>query len=171
MVCLLGEATTEREPGENCAAQREASKILLVKSATKPIILRVMIPSEFTEKFKAADARTKSLVVALGFSAKPLSIMALPTATGDIAEYWVGAPQTGADPFSLGGLASKLPEGTYALEGEVGNAHLAALGWCLELYKYDPFRKIETRQVKLVCPVGVNRETTVFVRKLDRLVW
>ncbi len=36
----------------------------------------------------------------------------------------------------------------------LAKAELVALGWCLELYKYDPLRPSKVREVKLVCPNG-----------------
>ena len=36
-----------------------------------------------------------------------------------------------------------------------------ALAWCLELYKYDPFRAIAVKPVKLVCPEGVDRASVI----------
>jgi leucyl aminopeptidase len=40
----------------------------------------------------------------------------------------------------------------------VPNAEIVALGWCLELYRYDPYREVSLRKVALVCPKGVDRK-------------
>ena len=141
----------------------DASKILLTKSSQKPVPLVVMDAQALAAKLKGADAPTKALVAAHGFAAKPLSFVAIPKPSGEIKEIWVGAPAASADPFSLGSLASKLPEGHYAFEGPVPNSEAVALGWCLELYKYDPFRKADARKATLQCPENVNPDEVLTV--------
>lgn len=141
----------------------DAAKTLIAKSSQKTISLVVLDPKELAERLKTADAPTRAHIAAHGFQAKPLSFVALPQASGEIREFWVGAPPAKADPFSLGSLASKLPEGHYAFEGKIANPEAVALGWCLELYKYDPFRKIEARKIILQCPKSVDRDEVVAI--------
>jgi leucyl aminopeptidase len=141
----------------------DAAKILLAKSSHRPIPLLLMDQRGLAQKLKAADAPTRALVKAHGFSAKPLSFVILPRASGEIREIWVGAPSISVDPFSLGSLASKLPEGHYAFDGEIRNPSAVALGWCLELYKYDPFRKVEARKTTLQCPTSVDCDEVVAI--------
>jgi leucyl aminopeptidase len=136
----------------------DAGKTLLAKSSQKPTNLVVMSPEALAKKLKGADAATRKLIAAQGFAAKPLSFVALPTSSGEISEFWVGAPAETADPFSLGSLASKLPEGHYVFEGDIAKPDAVALGWCLDLYKYDPFRKADARKVTLQCPKSVDRD-------------
>jgi leucyl aminopeptidase len=57
----------------------------------------------------------------------------------------------------VGKLARSLPAGVYRLEGEVGDARLAALSWCLEAYDFDVYRKVRPAAARLVCPAGVDR--------------
>lgn len=140
-----------------------AGKTLLAKSSQNPISLKVMDAKGLSAELKAADPRTRVLVAAHGFAAKPLSFVAISAASGEIREYWVGSPSASADPFSLGGLASKLPEGHYVFEGELSNPEAVALGWCLELYRYDPFRKVEARKATLQCPKSVDRNEVVAI--------
>ncbi len=135
-----------------------ASEILLGKSNRRPIPLVVMDAPALAARLKKSEARTRSLVAALGFSAKPMTFVALPKDEGEIAEIWVGAVPASADPFSLGSLSSKLPEGHYVFEGKLADPAATALGWCLELYKYDPFRKMDHRKVSLQCPASVARQ-------------
>ncbi|MEO6608500.1 MAG: leucyl aminopeptidase family protein [Aestuariivirga sp.] len=141
----------------------DAAKILLAKSSQKPIPLIVLDAQGLGDRLKTADASTKALVGAQGFAAKPLSFVVLPMASGETGAIWVGAPSAGTDPFSLGSLSSKLPEGHYAFEGEIKDIAAVALGWCLELYKYDPFRKADARKATLQCPSSVDRDEVVAV--------
>ena len=141
----------------------DAAKTLLAKSAQKPISLAVMDAKALAERLKTADTPTKAYIAAHGFQAKPLSFVALPTPSGETREFWVGVPSAKSDPFSLGSLASKLPEGHYAFDGQIAQADAVALGWSLELYKYDPFRKTEIRKTTLQCPKSVNRDEVVAI--------
>jgi leucyl aminopeptidase len=141
----------------------DAAQLLPVKSGHRPIPLQVMDPASLAQRLKSANAATKALVAAHGFSAKPLSIVFLPAASGVIETIWVGAPSALADPFSLGSFASKLPEGHYVFEGEIRNPAAVVLAWCLELYKYDPYRKSEARKTTLQVPSSVDRNEVIAI--------
>ena len=101
-----------------------------------------------------ADVRRRS--ASLGFEAAPGSLLPVTAANGDVTEFYIGSPAADADPFALGAIASKLPAGTYVFKAALSQPHLVALGWALELYRYDPFRKTEWRKARLVAPKGVN---------------
>jgi leucyl aminopeptidase len=105
-----------------------------------------------------------------GFDAAPLSLLPIADATGGLSKVLVGAPRVGDDPFALGAIASKLPPHTYAFATPPALADLVALGWCLELYKYDPFRPVETRKVALVAPKGVDAEAIIAMANTVALV-
>ena len=139
----------------------DASKILLDSKTHKAIPLVILSKAQLAGKLKTAPARVRAAVKAQGFDAAALSFVSVPKESGDIAAIWVGAPAVGGDPFALGGLASKLPAGHYRFEGANSDAALMALGWCLELYKYDPFRKIEPRAITLQCPASVDRAAVI----------
>ncbi len=129
-----------------------ASDILLSSTAHRPILLQVVD--------KAALAKTSAAIkrqaAVLGFEAAPLTLLPVLSADGNIAEMLVGAPDKAADPFALGAISSKLPAGTYAFAKSPADAHLTALGWALELYRYDPFRKVEAKRVQLLLPKGLD---------------
>ena len=135
---------------------RDASQIILPQDRAAAVSLVVMNKMELSLKLKAASPRFKALVRGQGFEASALSFALLSNEQGETSEIWVGAPAADADPFALGSLASKLPPGHYRFHGPVREAHLVTLGWCLELYKYDPFRKVEARAVTLECPGKVD---------------
>lgn len=141
----------------------DAAKILPAKSSQKPIPLIILDAPGLSQKLKSADVATKALVAAQGFTAKPLSFVVLPMASGETGSIWAGAPSAGSDPFSLGSLSSKLPEGHYTFEGAIENPAAVALGWCLELYRYDPFRKADARKITLQCLPSVERDEIVAV--------
>jgi leucyl aminopeptidase len=130
----------------------DAGKILL-ETKNRAIPLRVIGKANI----KSLPPHTRTLMTTQGFEASPLSWIAVSNAKGEIVEIFVGTPAVDADPFSLGSLASKLPAGHYMFDSEPEQAHLVALGWCLELYKYDPFRKITVKAATLKCPTSVKR--------------
>ncbi len=133
----------------------DATQIL--KTDGTSIALRVIAKSDLTKVLKSAKPRIKQLALAQGFEAAPLSFLVVPDGEGNTTQIWVGAPAADADPFALGSMASKLPPGHYHFEGLPPHTDLAALGWCLELYKYDPFRKTNLRNVTLRLPAASNR--------------
>ena len=128
----------------------------ILKNDANPVPLRVVAKADLYKTLKAAPAHIRTLAAAQGFEAAPLSLLNVPDATGQTEQIWVGAPAAGADPFALGSISAKLPAGHYCFESEPQNAGLVALGWCLELYKYDPFRKTNPRQVTLLCSKSVR---------------
>ena len=109
------------------------------------------------EALAKANADLRRRAASLGFEATAGSLLPITTAQGEVTDYYVGAPALDADPFALGALASKLPTATYVFKSPLAQPHLVALGWALELYRYDPFRKIERRDVRLVLPKTIDR--------------
>lgn len=81
--------------------------------------------------------RTRILVAAAQFKAKPGELVILP---GDRNDEWhaaIGMPEE-AGPWDLAPAATKLPDGIYRLsESSVG---AAALGWLLAQHRYDRYR-------------------------------
>jgi leucyl aminopeptidase len=140
---------------------RDAAEIVLAASKAASVPLMVMDKVVFAAKLKGASPRVKAQVKAYGFDASALGFVAITNDLGEISEVWIGAPAADADPFSLGSLANKLPLGHYRFQGLGEGAHLVALGWCLELYKYDPFRKAEARAITLDCPAKIDRSAVV----------
>ena len=132
-----------------------AEEILLAsthKLKTPAIALRVVAAADLPQQPPPIRRQAE----ALGFDAAPSSLMALVAPDGSVQAYLVGAPPPDADPFTLGALASKLPPGVYAFAETPPHAHLVALGWALELYRYDPWRPAPAKAARLVLPEGVN---------------
>ena len=134
---------------------QDATQIILPKGKAKSIPLMLINKPDLAQSISKAPAKIRTLANAQGFEAGALSLLIISNEQGETPQIWVGAPAADADRFTLGSLASKLPMGHYRFENLETNAELVALGWCLELYKYDPYRKIEPRAVTLECPDGV----------------
>jgi leucyl aminopeptidase len=130
----------------------KAEEIFKTSTGAKPIGLRVITKAELGKASKAQ----RQLAASFGFEATPLSLLAFSNGKNEIAEFWVGSPAKHADPFSLGSIASKLPVGNYEFVSALDEPHLVALGWALELYRYDPFRKADAKSVRLCVPKSVD---------------
>ncbi len=97
---------------------------------------------------------------ALGFDAQPLVVLPVLSKRGGLSHILTGAPSQ-ADAFALGSLASKLPPGAYHFADPPPLPDLVALGWCLDLYKYDPYRAVKINQAQLSVPKGIDRSRIV----------
>jgi leucyl aminopeptidase len=91
-----------------------------------------------------------------GFKSQPGRLLALPGAQGLLRQVVVGDAEE-PDAFALARLCRSLPEGIYALSGGLSKPELFALGWCLDAYRYDRYRKASSVGPRLVCPGGVDR--------------
>ena len=98
---------------------------------------------------------------AQGFSASVGQHLLLPDEGGGIAAVLLGVEAADArrrDPFAPGRLAALLPPGDYVLAGEIGDPGLAALGWLLQGYRFERYRKPAPATARLVLPEGVDGE-------------
>jgi leucyl aminopeptidase len=136
---------------------RKAEDILVEKGRGRATGITAVSKADWPQFLRKANQRIKTAAKSQSFEAAPLTIMLAPDANGAVAEVLVGAPAAEADPFALGTLASRLPPGHYAFATGGSSLRLAALGWCLELYKYDPYRGTSIRNVTLETPKGVDR--------------
>ncbi|MDP3407369.1 M17 family metallopeptidase [Bosea sp. (in: a-proteobacteria)] len=98
---------------------------------------------------------------AQGFTAGPGQHVVLPDASGAVAAVLLGVEGADArrrDPFAPGRLAALLPAGDYVLSGEMGDPDLAALGWLLQGYRFERYRKPAPATARLVLPEGMDGE-------------
>jgi leucyl aminopeptidase len=97
---------------------------------------------------------------ASGFAAKPGGFLALPSASGDIAQVVFALDDETAkfrDPFRPGQLPGLLPPGIYRFANvAAGQAHLATLAFALGCYRFGRYRKSEPPEVRLVPPDGAD---------------
>jgi leucyl aminopeptidase len=104
-----------------------------------------------------------------GFKAQPGRVLLLPGDSGALKQVLAGQPAD-ADPFAISKLSRSLPEGIYRLEGDVHDAALAALGWCLEAYGFHDYGKPQQAVAKLVCPAGVDHAAILSAARASYLV-
>jgi leucyl aminopeptidase len=135
----------------------KVENMLLAAPAKGAVPLHVVSADDWKKGLLKLPAVTRNIAAAMGFEAAPLSLMPMQDARG-LSAVFVGAPGPNDDSFALGAISSRLPPGTYAFSTPPREAELVALGWCLELYKYDPYKDVAARKVSLVCPKSVDRK-------------
>ena len=138
------------------------------KASGKAIPIHVIAKSDWPKAKAAFSAATQRWAVAQGFEAAPLAVLQVPTPAGGQDCIIVGAPGEREDPFALGAISARLPEGQYRFSEDAQVTDAVALGWCLELYKYDPFRSTKVRQVVLELP---RRQQAEAVARLANVVF
>jgi leucyl aminopeptidase len=110
---------------------------LLVADQGQPArSIKLVAAADFDGWFAAQPERARTVVLAAQFKAKPGELIILP---GDAPDDWsvvIGGPET-PGLWDLAGAATRLPEGSYRLEGTSPGA--AALGWLLAHYRFDRY--------------------------------
>jgi leucyl aminopeptidase len=139
----------------------DAADILLNVKTKNAVLLRVVAAADWADFSVGLSKIAQNWAVTQGFEAAPLSLLHIADKDGRLAEVLVGAPRGDDDPFALGAISSRLPAGIYAFNVAPVHAELVALGWCLELYKHDPFRPLKVKAAKLVCPKAVDQEGVI----------
>ncbi|KAB7646467.1 leucyl aminopeptidase family protein [Polymorphobacter fuscus] len=88
----------------------------------------------------SAGTRTRSLLAAQGFTAKPDTLAILP---GDDPADWSAIAGIEADhgPFALAAAAAALPGGRYRLRTTGDMGAVAFLGWLLAQHRFERYRK------------------------------
>ncbi len=132
---------------------------LLTAAAPAPIPLHVVSKAGWPALSERLAPMARRFAAAQGFAARPGQHLVLPDAGGAIAAVLLGAEGESArrrDPFAPGRLAALLPAGDYRLEGEIDDQALAALGWLLQGYRFDRYRKPQPATARLLLPDGVD---------------
>ncbi len=146
---------------------RLPEELLTERKKTAGAVPVLVVTAKTWAKVQASlSAAEVNWVKAHGFEPGSGRHLVVPDAEGGIARVLAGPRGNGpADPFDIGSLARALPAGLYRLEGEIPDARLAALGWCLESYRF--FGKAAPLAA-LVCPEGVERRE---VLRAAEAVW
>ena len=132
----------------------------LVRTAKGAIPLYAVKATDLKRWLPTRTRRDAAWLRAANFAAKQYELLLVPNSAGQLACGVLGLG-TGGDPLALAAFSEMLPHGTYALRdvpGEIGSAN-AALAWILGTYRFDRYRKKETRQFpKLVLPGEADGE-------------
>ncbi|MCO5090264.1 M17 family metallopeptidase [Bosea sp. (in: a-proteobacteria)] len=133
---------------------------LLTPASAAAIPVHVVSASGWPALQERLPTAQRGFALAQGFTARAGQHALLPDAEGALAAVLLGidAAARRPDPFAPGRLAALLPAGDYALSGEIGDCGLAALGWLLQGYRFDRYRKPNPPGARLVVPEGVDGE-------------
>jgi leucyl aminopeptidase len=109
-------------------------------------------------KWLAAHPDSREWLAALGFKAEPGTFAFIGGSGGRPAAV-LAAPTEGEALWSLAGLPSALPEGTYGLasDGDDASGTDAALGWALGSYAFTRYRKAKRAPATLAWPAKADR--------------
>jgi leucyl aminopeptidase len=113
------------------------------------------------EAVAALPAAQRAWADSMGFRGKLGEALALPGPDGALAGALIGwgdAAGRAVSPFCLAQAAAHLPAGRYRLAAPLPRpeAETAALGWLLDQYRFDAYRKVEARERVLVAPEGID---------------
>jgi len=94
------------------------------------------------------------------FKAAAGSYLPVADSNGGVAKvfYGLGDRPAEQDPFQFGRLSRLLAAAEYRLAGALPDPRLSALGWLLESYSFDRYRKGGGSLARLQCPRGVDRK-------------
>ncbi len=114
----------------------------------------------------------RAWAVANGFQGDCGQWVMLPASEGkpETILFGLGDTSRPSDPFQPAKLARALPVGDYALGSGAwpGGKRLAALGWLLEAYGFNHYRKAPRPPARLATPKGVDRSE---ILRLAEGVW
>jgi leucyl aminopeptidase len=148
----------------------DAARFLIASSAQEPVSIQVVAAGDWANASRNLPPSHRAWAKAQAFEAKSGSLLMVSGASGGLEAVYAGALRGEDDPFILGAISSRLPEGVYAFAKAPAQAALVALGWMLELYKYDPFRPQTARLVRLVTPKGVTRGEVIALANASFMV-
>ncbi len=109
---------------------------------------------------RTVPAAQSRWITANGFEGSTGQVLLMPEDSGDIGRVLFGlgaaADAQKRDTFLPGKLSTDLPGGTYVFEDGLPEPSLAALGWLLNAYRFDRYRKPKPMKAHLVAPDGVD---------------
>ncbi|MGI9483591.1 MAG: leucyl aminopeptidase family protein, partial [Hyphomicrobiales bacterium] len=125
---------------------------------------RTAVPIELVEKSGLKSVLNElpkaqaHWVRAQGFKAAKGTRVTVPDDNGKIAKvlFGLGDVDVSADPFLPAKLATQLPAGEYKFANPPARADLLALGWLMESYRFELYKKAASEPAQLVCPQGVD---------------
>jgi len=131
---------------------------LLIPASSAAIPVHVVSTQTWPAFRDQLSSAHRNFTQALGFAARTGQHCVLPNEDGGPAVVFLGA-EAGTrrrDPFGPARLATLLPPGDYVLDGEVDDPALAALGWLLQGYRFDRYRKPNPPRARLCLPEGID---------------
>jgi leucyl aminopeptidase len=113
----------------------------------------------FPKLRETLSTRARAFADAAGIEPKPGRHLLLPGEDIKLAGVLFGieaADKASKDLFLPGRLPGLLPTGTYRFANDPHDARLAALAFALGAYRFTRYRKVESKEVRLALPAGVD---------------
>lgn len=133
----------------------------LVNDVSSPIPAIVIEKSHFDDFLSKLPETERTWVEANGFSAKLGQTCVIADQAGGLSKALIGfgTPQDRKrGRFHVAAAAAKLPEGDYALSGDINNLEEEALGWLMSHYSFDRYKSQTATKARLCQPEGINAE-------------
>jgi leucyl aminopeptidase len=142
---------------------------ILLPPSGKGIPITIIATGMWEKTRRKLTPEARNWCVANGFTGQPGRSLTIPGNHGVLAQVLVGRPADG-DSFNLSKLCFSLAEGTYRFDGDIGNAGLVALGWCLEAYGFHSYGKPRQPVAKLICPEDADYESVLRAARASYMV-
>ena len=129
----------------------------LIKAKAGAIPIALVRTKDYTAWLKKQPIATQSWLKANEFSAACASLCLLPGNAGKITRVVCGVGDDTPALWAIAHLPTKLPNGTYTLDGShaAGDATQMALGWALACYQFTRYKK-GSALPSLVAPKGAD---------------
>lgn len=130
---------------------------LVSRAHRRTLSLTRVTTEDFDEVLKALSPGVRQWVIHHGFKGLPGQVLQLPEADGVPGGVLVGVSEL-ASPYEYAVLPGKLPHGRYAFDESLPaeEADTAALGWGLAQYRFERYKKSESKGPELVWPAEAN---------------
>ncbi len=139
------------------------------------IPLHALRPEDLPDWLDGLPDASRTWIEASGFAAKPGNLVLVPDTSGGLAMAAAGLGNGAArrrGRFALAAARGKLPARNFRLKCRLEGADLAeqVLGWLLAGYRFDRYRKPETRALaQLVAPAGVDAARLAIIARAEAL--
>jgi len=136
--------------------------------------LQFVSPESRDAVLAALPGVAQSWAKAQGFAAGPGEVLVLPGDAGQITQAFVGIGNASAQRrgrFLTAPAATRLPACIYRVTGGLEGAALeeAALGWLLESYRFERYRKQDAARARLIAPAGIDAARIQIIAQAEAL--
>ncbi len=108
---------------------------------------------------RSLDKSARTWLKVSGFIGQPGRHALVPDQAGHLHQVFYGITGTAkaGEAFDFARLVRVLPEAAYRIDGTLPDLRGAVMGWLLETYRYERYRKASTPAPRLVCPAELDR--------------
>ena len=116
-------------------------------------------PRSWASIERSLDKAARTWLKASGFAGQPGRHALVPDKAGNIHQVFYGAAETAkpGEAFDFARLVRVLPDAVYRIDGELADLRGAVMGWLLETYRFERYRKPSAPPPRLVCPAALDR--------------